>query len=43
MLRMDLGNAELWAADQGILTTAKMAMGMDVREDVADSHTEARL
>lgn len=43
MLRMDLGNAELWAADQGILTTAKMAMGMDVRDDVAGSHTEAAL
>ena len=43
MLRMDLGNAELWAADQGILTTAKMAMGMDVRGDVADQHTEAAL
>jgi general stress protein 26 len=43
MLRMDLGNAELWAADQGILTTAKMAMGMNVRDDVADSHAEAAL
>jgi general stress protein 26 len=43
MLRMDLGDAELWSGDQGVLTTAKMAMGMDVRQDVIGSHTEAAL
>ena len=43
MLRMDLGDAELWSGDQGPLTTAKMALGMDVRKDVIGSHAEAAL
>lgn len=42
-LRLDLGDAELWSGDQGVLTTAKMALGMDVRKDVIGSHTEAAL
>ena len=43
MLRMDLGEAELWSGDQGLLTTAKMALGMDVRKDTAGQHAEAPL
>ena len=43
MLRMDLGDAELWNGDMGLLSTAKMALGMDVREDVKDDHAEASL
>ncbi len=43
MLRMDLGEAELWSGDQSMLTTAKMALGMDVRDDMAGKHTEAAL
>jgi general stress protein 26 len=42
-LRMDLADAELWSGDQGLLTTAKMALGMDVRKDMIGSHTEAAL
>lgn len=43
MLRMDLGDAEIWNGDLSLLTTAKMALGMDVREDAADKHTETTL
>ena len=43
MLRMDLGDAELWSGDQGLLTTAKMALGIDVRKDVVGSHAETSL
>ena len=43
MLRMDLGQAEIWNADLGFIDTAKMLMGFDVREDAADDHTEAAL
>ena len=34
MLRMDLGRAEIWRGDQSLLTTAKMALGLDVRDDM---------
>ncbi|ROT95232.1 general stress protein [Altererythrobacter sp. FM1] len=43
MLRMDLGDAEIWNGDLSLLTTAKMALGMDVREDAAEKHTETTL
>jgi general stress protein 26 len=42
-LRMDLGQAAIWSADQGLLTTAKMALGMDVRDDVKGSYAETTL
>ncbi len=43
MLRMDLGLAEIWSGDQSMLTTAKMALGMDVRDDMKDKKTETSL
>ena len=42
-LRMDLGDAELWSGDMGVLTTAKMALGMDVRKDTIGQHAETAL
>ncbi len=43
MLRMDLGDATIWDASKDLLTTAKMAMGMDVRGDVKDQHVTTNL
>jgi general stress protein 26 len=43
MVRMDLGMAEIWDHDLGVLATAKMAMGMDVRKKGKESHTETVL
>ncbi|MWV28147.1 pyridoxamine 5'-phosphate oxidase family protein [Aurantiacibacter rhizosphaerae] len=43
MLRMDLGNAEIWNSDLGFVDTAKMLMGFDVREDAKEEHTETAL
>lgn len=42
-LRMDLGNAEIWDGDVGLLNVAKMALGMNVHDDAEKRHTEATL
>lgn len=42
-LRMDLGDASIWAGELGVLGTAKMALGMDVRSEVAGQHAETVL
>ena len=43
MLRMDLGDASIWAGDLGLLSTAKMALGLDVRGDVNGQFAETTL
>ena len=43
MLRMDLGDAEIWTTDVGLMTTVKMALGQDVREDTREEHAETAL
>jgi general stress protein 26 len=42
-LRMDLADAEIWSGDIGALATAKMALGMNVRDEVAGRHVETAL
>lgn len=42
-LRMDLGDAEIWSGELGVLATAKMALGMNVRDEVAGKHVETAL
>lgn len=39
-LRMDLGDAEIWSGDLGLLNTAKMALGMDVRDEAEQRHAD---
>lgn len=39
-LRMDLGNAEIWDGDIGLLNTAKMALGMYVEDDAEKRHVK---
>ena len=43
MLRMDLGQAEIWNSDLGVLTTAKMLLGKDVRDEAREEHVETTL
>lgn len=43
MLRMDLGKAEIWNSDLGVITTAKMLFGKDVRSDASEQHVETTL
>jgi len=43
MLRMDLGDASIWSGELGTLTTAKMALGMDVRDEVGGKQVETTL
>ena len=42
-LRMDLGAAEIWSGDLGLLNTAKMALGMDVKDEAEERHVETAL
>lgn len=43
MLRMDLGDASIWNADLGMVAMAKMALGMDTREDAKGQRTQTSL
>lgn len=43
MLRMDLGEAEIWNSDLGFVDNAKMLFGFDVREESREEHTETVL
>lgn len=43
MLRMDLGQAEIWNSDFGFLENTKMLMGFDMREEARDEHLETAL
>lgn len=42
-LRMDLGAAEIWDGDLGLMNTAKMALGMTVHDEVEDKHAKTTL
>lgn len=42
-LRLDLGDASIWAGELGLIGTAKMALGLDVRGDVKGQKTETTL
>ncbi|WP_394728330.1 pyridoxamine 5'-phosphate oxidase family protein [Altererythrobacter sp. GH1-8] len=42
-LRMDLDDAEIWSGDLSLMTTAKMALGKNVRDDVSDKRVETAL
>ena len=39
-LRMDLGQAEIWDGDIGLLNTAKMALGAYVEDDAEERHVK---
>ena len=39
-LRMDLGNAEIWNGDIGLLNTAKMALGVYVEDKAEERHVK---
>jgi general stress protein 26 len=39
-LRMDLGTAEIWDGDIGLLNTAKMALGMYVEDEAEERHVK---
>ncbi|TCD05092.1 general stress protein [Erythrobacteraceae bacterium CFH 75059] len=43
MLRMDLGQAEIWNSDLGLFDNVKMLLGGDVRQEAAENHTETTL
>jgi general stress protein 26 len=43
MLRMDLGEAEIWNADMGFIDTTRMLLGFDMREKAKDDHVQTAL
>ncbi|WP_324260716.1 pyridoxamine 5'-phosphate oxidase family protein [Altererythrobacter sp. H2] len=42
-LRMDLGRAEIWSGEMGLLDTAKMALGMNVHDSAEERHVQTAL
>lgn len=42
-VRMDLGDASIWSGELGLLATAKMALGMPIKDEVAGKHVETVL
>ena len=43
MLRMDLGEASIWAGELGALNTARMMLGMDVTGTTKGGYAEVKL
>lgn len=43
MLRLDLGDAEIWDSDLGLYHNTKMLLGGDVRDEAAEHHTRTSL
>lgn len=42
-LRMDLSDASIWAGELGVIGVAKMALGLDVRDEVVGQKAETTL
>lgn len=43
MLRMDLGDASIWAGELGVINTARMMLGMDVTDKIKGGYAEVNL
>ena len=43
MMRMDLGNASIWAGELGVINTARMMLGMDVTNKIEGGFAEVKL
>ncbi len=43
LLRMDLGEASIWSSEMGTINTAKMMLGMNVRDDMKGGYAEVTL
>ena len=43
MLRMDLGDASIWAGELGLINTARMMLGMDVTDKIKGGYAELNL
>jgi len=43
MLRMELGEAELWNSDLGMIDNIKMLLGFEVKEEAREEHLETTL
>ncbi|KRA83238.1 pyridoxamine 5'-phosphate oxidase family protein [Altererythrobacter sp. Root672] len=43
MLRMEIEDAEIWNLDYGLINTAKMMLGYDIRETAAGQHVQTKL
>lgn len=43
LLRMDLGDAAIWAGELGAINTAKMVLGMNVSDNIKGGYTETQL
>ena len=42
-LRLNLGDASIWSGELGVLATARMALGLEIKDEVAGKHVETAL
>ena len=42
-MRMDLGDASIWAGEIGVINTARMMLGLDVTNKIKGGHAEVNL
>ena len=43
MMRMDLGDASIWAGELGVINTARMLLGMDVTDKIKGGYAQVNL
>ena len=43
IMRMDLGNASIWAGELGVINTARMMLGLDVTDKIEGGFAEVKL
>ena len=43
LLRMDLGDASIWSGELGVFNTAKMMLGLNMRDDIKGGYAEVTL
>lgn len=43
LLRMDLGQAAIWAGEMGAINTARMVLGLNVRDKIEGGYTQTQL
>jgi general stress protein 26 len=43
LIRMDLGEASIWAGELGVVNTARMMLGMDVTDKITGGYAEVNL
>ena len=43
LLRLDLGDAAIWSGEMGVFNTAKMMLGLNMRDEIKGGYAEVAL